>query len=467
MKSKSIGNKLIKNFLPNEQKVHFIGIGGSGMIGLVEIVNQLGVKITGSDVNESDPVKLAQSLGIDVSLNQVAQNINDPDLIVYTSAVLANNPELLKAQTSKIPLVERSELLGALTNCFSRCVNVSGTHGKTTTTSMVVEILKHSGIDLSFIIGGKLKSANCYGKLGADDLIVCEACEFANHFLKLKSTHSVILNIEPDHMEFFKTLDNLKNSFIQFCNQTSNCVVYCGDDEVILDVVKRSNLQDKQSFSFGFKSNNDFIATNIEQLEANHFKFNIKCFNKPVDEVFEFFAAGEHNVLNALAAIAVCFSFGINFKTIAEGLRKFKGVKRRFDFIGKVKGITVVDDYAHHPSEIMATLKAAKNFGFRKIWAIHQPFTYSRTRMFLDSFAEALEIADRVVLTKILGSREENIYQIKSEHLAKKIKGSVVCQTQEEAAKFVLDNACPGDLAITLGCGDIYKCAQIMVNGYY
>lgn len=460
-------NKFLNNFLRGVQNVHFIGIGGSGMISLVQILHQLGLKITGSDVNESDPLRLARSLGIEIATEQVAQNIKNPDLIIYTAAILKNNPELLQAKNSKIPLLERNDVLGQFTSCFDRSVCVSGTHGKTTTTGMIIEILNSSGINLSAAIGGNLKSIGGYGKLGTDDVVVCEACEFANHFLKLQSTHSVILNIEPDHMEFFKTINNVKKSFQEFCEKTTQCLVYYGDSANVLSVVENAQLKKQKKLSFGFGENNDFVANNIEQIAANRFKFGLSCFKKPVDETFEICIPGRHNLLNALAAIAVCHNMGLSFFDISQGLKKFKGVKRRFEFIGEVNGITVVDDYAHHPSEVMATLKAAKSFGFRKIWAIHQPFTYSRTQMFLDSFAEALKIADRVVLTEILGSREENLTGIKSEDLAEKIEGCCCFKTQEEAADFVLKNAQPGDLAITLGCGDIYKCANIMVFGKY
>lgn len=463
----SMIDKIKNSFLCNVQKAHFIGIGGSGMIGLAQVLNQLGIKITGSDVNESDPVKLARQLEMEVVMNQVAQNIKNPDLIVYTEAILKNNEELIKAKQSGFSLFERSELLGKFTDCFSRCVCVSGTHGKTTTTGMLIEILRSCGVDLSAVVGGNLKSLGGYGKVGNDDFLVCEACEFANHFLNLNSTHSIILNLEPDHMEFFKTFDNLKKSFQLFCEKTAQCVVYYGDSANVLDVINGAKLKKQNVISFGFEEKNNFVAKQIEQIAADRFRFRVLCFQKPVDEVFEVCVPGKHNVLNALATIAVSHNFGFKFKDIAQGLKQFKGVKRRFEVVGKVNGVTVVDDYAHHPSEIMATLNAAKQFGFKKIWAIHQPFTYSRTQMFLNSFAQALKIADRVVLTEIMGSREENLTGITSQHLAQKIDGCVCFKTQQEAADFVLKNAKPGDLVITLGCGDIYKCAKIMVFGSY
>lgn len=460
-------NKILKKVLNNVHNAHFIGIGGSGMIGLVQILKQLNLNISGSDVNESDPIKLATSLNIPITLTQSKQNIKHPDLIVYTSALLENNEELLQAKQTNIPLMERSELLGKITNCFSKCVCVSGTHGKTTTTALITEILKNAKIDLSAVIGGNLKSIHGYGVLGNDDIIVVEACEFKNHFLKLFPTHSIILNIDQDHMDFFKTPENLKNSFKQFCNQTTNCVMYFGDDTNIQNVISSSNSTGKNFISFGFNNNNTFKAENVTQKSPSHFTFNIKFKQKPIKQIFELNIPGSHNIINALAAIATCHELGLDFQQIAEGLKNFQGVKRRFEVIGKINGITIVDDYAHHPNEIMATLKAAKNFGFKKIWAVHQPFTYSRTKLFLNEFANALKLADNVVLTKILGSRETNTSKIKSENLAEKIAGSKVFQTQEEAAKYVLKNANDGDLVITMGCGDIYKCARMMAFGKF
>ncbi len=463
-------NKLLSSeLLSGTQNIHFIGIGGSGMIGLVQILNQLGLKITGSDVNDSDPIHLAKSIGIEIALKQIPQNIKNPDLIIYTSAILQNNPELLKAKNSKIRLVERNDLLGSLSGQFENCVCISGTHGKTTTTGMVIEILKQKGIDLSALIGGNLKSIGGYGRIGHDDIFVCEACEFENHFLKLRPSHSIVLNIDYDHMEFFKTIENLKNSFKQFCDITTKCIIFCGDDENVKSAINPKALQEKNktAISFGISKNNNFFAKNIKQISPNCIKFNLVHNNKEIDQPFQIFVPGKHNILNALAAIALSHSFKISFAEIAAGLKKFRGVKRRFEIIGKINGITVVDDYAHHPNEITATLKAAKNFGYGNIWAIHQPFTYSRTQMFLNAFAQALQIADHVILTPILGSREKNLTGITSQHLAEKIKGCVCLPTQQEAAEFVIKNAKPGDLAITLGCGDIYKCAKIMVFGKY
>ncbi len=452
------------SLLDGVKTVHFIGIGGSGMFPLVQILHEKGFEITGSDNNESDTLKMVRNLGIKVNMNQRAENIKNVDLIIYTSAVFDDNPELVAAKKSKIKTIERNDLLGYLTALHSDCVCVCGTHGKTTTTSMLTQILLDSNMDPSAVIGGKLKSINSYARLGNSQIMVCEACEYANHFLKLAPDISIVLNIDNDHMEYFKTVKNLKNSFGKFLNQTTKTVIYNGDDENVSDVV---SAVDKKRISFGFLPTNDFYPTNISRISGTKTKFSICRRGKIVAKDVEIFVPGRHNILNAVAAAAAAFELKAPVEGILKGLFNFRGVGRRFEFIGEKNGITVVDDYAHHPTEIYATLKAAKECGFKKVWAVHQPFTYSRTKMLIDEFAKALGVADRVVLTEIMGSREKNTFGVYAKDLAEKIDGCVWFKTQSEAAQYVLENADSGDLVITLGCGDIYKCAKIMVFGKY
>ena len=434
------------------------------MFPLVQILHEKGFEITGSDNNESDILKMVRNLGIKVNMNQRAENIKNVDLIIYTSAVFDDNPELVAAKKSKIKTIERNDLLGYLTTLHSDCVCVCGTHGKTTTTSMLTQILLDSDMDPSAVIGGKLKSINSYARLGNSQIMVCEACEYANHFLKLAPDISIVLNIDNDHMEYFKTVENLKNSFGKFLNQTTKTVIYNGDDENVSDVV---SAVDKKRISFGFLPTNDFYPTNISRISGTKTKFSICRRGKIVAKDVEIFVPGRHNILNAVAAAATAFELKAPVEGILKGLFNFRGVGRRFELIGEKNGVTVVDDYAHHPTEICATLKAAKECGFKKVWAVHQPFTYSRTKMLIDEFAKALDVADRVVLTEIMGSREKNTFGVYAKDLAEKIDGCVWFKTQSEAAQYVLENADSGDLVITLGCGDIYKCAKIMVFGKY
>ena len=431
---------------------------------MVQILYKKGLKITGSDNNESDILKMVRNLGIKVDMNQKAENIKNVDLIIYTSAVFDDNPELVAAKKSGIKTIERNDLLGYLTTLYSDCVCVCGTHGKTTTTSMLTQILLDSDLDPSAVIGGKLKSIDSYARLGNSQIMVCEACEYANHFLKLDPDISIVLNIDNDHMEYFKTVENLKRSFGKFLNQTKKTIIYNGDDANISDVVSSI---DKKRISFGFLPTNDYYPTNISKISGTRTKFSICRREKIVAKDVEIFVPGRHNILNAVAAAAAAFELKAPVEGILKGLFNFRGVGRRFEFVGEKDGITVVDDYAHHPTEICATLKAAKECGFKKVWAVHQPFTYSRTKMLMNEFAKALGVADRVVLTEIMGSREKNTLGVYAKDLAEKIEGCVWFKTQSEAAQYVLENADPGDLVITLGCGDIYKCAKIMVFGKY
>lgn len=444
-----------------KKHIHFIGIGGSGMIGLVQICHQLGYEITGSDHNETENVKLARAMGVPVNLKQCAENVRGSNVVVYTDAISEDNEELkaAKADGEKL-LLTRGAFLGALTKQFPYCISIAGTHGKTTASSMLAEILIASGKDPNYVIGGKLHATGNYGYLGDSDMMVCEACEFKDNFLKLDTNIAVILNIDRDHMDYFKTIENLKASFFTFAEKANQAVVYCGDDANTVEVV--SKLKGKRLISFGFHQKSDYYPAEICQ-KGMHTEFVLMNRQKSLGKI-TLHVPGRHNILNALAAAAASIEVGADERDIAKGLAYFRGAGRRFEYIGEKNGISVIDDYAHHPAEIAVTLKAAKTLGYRKVWALHQPFTYSRTKLLLDDFAEALQIADKVVLTEIMGGREKDTGEIKAEDLAAKIKGCVCLKTQKQAAAYILQHAEPGDVVLTLGCGDIYKAAVWMVN---
>lgn len=450
--------------LNSKKHIHFIGIGGSGMFPLVEILSDKGFFITGSDNNESNIVRSERERGIKVYMTQDEKNIEGADLIVYSAAIMDDNKELKAALKSNVPTIKRSRLLGEISSNYKNGVCIAGTHGKTTTSSMLTQILIDGDKDPSAVIGGKLKSINRYGVCGKSDIFVCEACEFNDTFLELSPYISIILNIDNDHLDYFKTMDNLKNSFYKFLNLTKDTIIYNGDDENTKEVVGK--IKDKNKISFGFKEDNDYYPTNIENIDGLKGKYTLNKQGKELGEI-ELFVPGKHNILNSLAAIAASDLLGVSYEKIKIGLKNFKGSGRRFEYIGKINGVTVVDDYAHHPTEIEATLKAAKELNFKRVWVLFQPFTYSRTKALLNEFAQTLSIADKVVLTEIMGSREKNIYNIKSEDLKGLIDGAVVVKTLDDAADYILKNAQNGDLVLTLGCGDVYKAAYIMVNGEY
>lgn len=447
-------------YLDKVKKIHFIGIGGSGMCPLAEILHSKGYILTGSDNNETDTLKRIRALGIDVKMGQCAENINDTEMIVYTAAIMADNPELIAAKESGIPTFERSKLLGAVSRKFGNCIGISGTHGKTTTTSMLTQVLINAGADPSAVIGGKFPMTGTNGITGKSDLFVCEACEFSNTFLELSPACSVILNIDEDHMDYFKTMENLKKSFFEFADMAET-VIYNGDDAHTLDVV--SKLENKQLISFGLNKTNDWYADNISMTNGAFPEYDV-YYKGEMQGRAVLSVPGDHNVYNSLAAVATAVYAGVDAKTAIELLQGFTGAGRRFEKLAKINGIEIVDDYAHHPAELKVTLEAAMKMNYNKVIAIHQPFTYSRTAMLLDDFADVLKIPDKVIMTEIMGSREKNTFNIYTKDLADKIPDSEWYPTFEEVSKRAQEIAEDGDLIITLGCGDVYKIAKMIIE---
>mgnify|MGYP001424667274 CR=1 FL=1 len=451
------------DILSNVKKIHFVGIGGSGMCPIAEILYHKDFQLTGSDTNESDTLARIRSYGIPVSMGHKAENVGDAELVVYTAAVKADNPELVAARAKGIPVVERSVMLGMVTRRYPNPVAVSGTHGKTTTTALITQILINAGIDPTAIIGGKLPFIGGNGRVGKSDTIVCEACEYVDTFLQLYPAISVILNVDGDHLDYFGTVDNIIKSFHQFAQQTSKLLVVNGDDANSMKAV--SGITNAEIITFGLKSTDDYYAENIADTKEAKERFSVMKHGKKLADV-TLSIPGKHNIYNALAAFAVADQMGVDAEGIAASLHQFTGVHRRFEILGKFNGITVADDFAHHPTELTATLTAANQMGFRRVWAVFQPHTFSRTSMLLDDFAKALTIPDKVVLSEILAVREVNTYHVYAKDLADKVPGSVWFKTFEEIADYVTANAREGDLILTLGGGDVYKCANMIVDKY-
>lgn len=449
----------MKDFLEGKKHIHFIGIGGSGMYPLAQILHSKGYYLTGSDNNETETLDLVRKMGIPVALGQRAENIEGADLIVYTAAIMNDNPELIAAKESRADTVERAVLLGLITEKYPNAVCVSGTHGKTTTTSMITQILLAENLDISAVIGGKLKAIGGSGLAGKGDTLVCEACEFMDHFLGLSVDVAVVLNVDEDHLDYFKNLDNIIKSFNKFCKNASKAVIINGDDRNAVKALE--GVSGKDIITFGKSDKNDWYPVNIRGEGNLETRFTIMHDKKPFcDAVIH--VPGEHNVVNALAAAAAAYYSGAGTEGVKKGLDEFKGAGRRFEKYGEYGGITVVDDYGHNPTEIAATLTTAKKMNFKRVWAVHQPFTYSRTYTFLDKFASALSIADKTVLTEIMGSREKNTYNIYAKDLCEKIDGCVWFPEFEQVTDYVCENARDGDLIITLGCGDVYKAARMI-----
>ena len=441
------------------KKVHMIGIGGSGMCPLAEILHNKGYEITGSDNNESDPLERVKKFA-KVSMGHKAENVEGTQLVIYSAAISADNVELQQAHKLGIPTMERSHVLGTLSRIYDNVIGISGTHGKTTTTSMLTQILIYGQKDPSAIIGGKLPLVDHYGVVGDSDTLVIESCEFKDTFLQLSEDIAVLLNIDNDHLDYFKTMENLVNSFHKFCSK-AKVVFVNGDDKLALEAVKDVN---GKVITFGSKEEDDYHFKNVTR---GKFGYCFEAFYK--DESigwFELHIPGRHNMYNAMASIAVSHYYGVESEYIINALKDFKGAARRFEFIGEY-GFMLADDYGHHPTEIRATLTAAKELNYDRVVVVFQPFTFSRTAMLLKEFGEVLSLADEVILTEIMGSREVNTYDIYSKDLQQLI--TVPCRIIdkfEDIRDYIISTCKKGDLVLTLGCGDIYK-VDHLIEAYY
>ncbi len=438
-------------FLDNIKRIHMVGIGGSGMCPLAEILHSKGYVLTGSDNNVGDPLRRIQGLGIKTFMGHSASNVEGAELVVYSAAISQDNPELIAAKEQGIPLMERSKLFGAITRKFNNVIGVCGTHGKTTVTSILTQILVMNNYDPTAVIGGLLPLIGANGRAGNSEYMVCEACEYVNTYHELSPDITVLLNIDNDHLEFFKTMDNLVASFNKFISMGKYTFVN-GDDELCL---KAASGIDATVTTYGKNPTNDYYATNIHPGKRGMI-FSVYHKGERLCEV-EMQVPGEHNVYNGLAAFSVAHSLGICSNSIKSAIEAFGGAGRRFEYLCEKNGITFADDYAHHPTEIKATLTAAKSLDYNNVIAVFQPFTFSRTALLKDEFIESLSIADKVILTPIMGSREVNTYGISSEQLAEKIENCTCVKDFAEAKKVIFEQAAEGDIVITMGGGDIYK----------
>ena len=444
--------------LPGVRRVHFIGIGGSGMCSLAEILHAMGYEVSGSDDLESDNVTRLRSLGISVSLPLAARNIREPEAVVYTVAVSDTHPEMQAAKALGVPVIERAALLGMLTRHYPRSLAVAGTHGKTTTTSMVSQILLEAALDPTLVIGGRLPLIEANGRAGRSDILVCEACEFKDHFLQMAPAVSVILNIDADHLEYFGSLENIIRSFRRFSEQTGSTLLVNGDDANTLRAV--DGLEGKTIVRFGLAPENEWAALNITE-GGPYGRYDLYHSGTFVAHV-ALSVPGRHNIANSVAAAAAASLLGASPAQIAAGLLHFGGAGRRFETVGTVRGVTIIDDYAHHPTEIAATLEAAKSLPHRRVWAVFQPFTFSRTARHLDAFADALSAADEAVVSDIMGSREVNTWNVSSSQITDRLPGSHYIPDFEGISRFVSEHVQEGDLVVTMGGGNIYQCARMI-----
>ena len=441
-------------FMSENSKVHIIGIGGAGMTALADYLMDDGYNITGSDCNHSDNTKRLRDNGVKIHHRHDSNNIGNPDFVIYSAAIMDNNKELKYAKENHSTLT-RADAIDLISHQHENVIGVSGTHGKTTTTAMISHVLLNSGINPSVLLGGKIPNINKNGRKG-ENILVCEACEFAGTFLQMKRDISVILNIDADHLECYKTMDNLEKAFCEFAKESKVC--FCFGDEVRTLKCGKSA---ENTITFGFSSNNDWYANNIANSKGK-WEFDV-IYNGEHFCHISLNVPGKHNILNTLATVAVCDYLGVSGDEISKHVNSFKGVARRFEIVGKKNGITVADDYAHHPTEISALANSAREMGYKKNTALFQPFTFSRTHMLKVDFIDALSNFDRAIITDIMGSREINTYGISSKDLC--VKDNFTYRpTFEEAKEYILKTAEEDELIITIGCGDIYKCGRMILE---
>mgnify|MGYP002624994080 CR=1 FL=1 len=442
----------------NKIHVHFIGIGGISMSGLAEILLGAGFTVSGSDREASDLTNHLAAIGATVNYPQMASNITDDiDLIVYTAAIHEDNPEFIAAKSSKKPMLTRAELLGEIMENYSRSIAVAGTHGKTTTTSMISQILLETTDNPTISVGGILDAIGSNVHVGDSDVFITEACEYTNSYHSFFPKYNIILNVEADHLDFFKNLDNVRKSFKKFAGNTAADGILIINKEID-DVDFFTDGLKCQVITYSMHDNADIYPIDITYNDKGFASFTPVFNGKKLDKV-SLNVPGDHNISNALAAIALSIEMGISYDCITAGLAKFGGAHRRFELKGTYKGATVVDDYAHHPTEIAASLAAAKNFPCNRLIVCFQPHTYTRTLSFLDDFANALSKADMVLLADIYAAREPDIYGVSSKDIADRIEklGTEVYYlgSFEACENFLKKNILNNDLLITMGAGNV------------
>ncbi len=448
-------------------RIYFIGIGGISMSGLAEILLSEGFTVSGSDRAPSDLTCMLEDRGVNVFYGQKKENLTkDIDLVVYTAAIKSDNPELLAAHKLNIPMLTRAELLGQMMKNYETPVAVSGTHGKTTTTSMISQILLSAEADPTLSIGGIYRPIGGNIRVGASELFVTEACEYTNSFLSFFPKIGIILNIEEDHLDFFKDLADIRNSFHRFAQllPADGTLIINGDIERCEELTEGLSCK---VITYGLSSGSDYTASQVTYDESGFPSFILSRQNGG-ERKFSLRVHGDHNILNALAAIALADLLGLSDEVIHAGLAAFTGTDRRFEYKGQVNGVNIIDDYAHHPTEIRATLSAAAQYPHRRLWCVFQPHTYTRTKAFLEEFASALSLADEIILADIYAAREKDTLGISSETLQEKIRSlGHSCHyfpTFEAIENYLLKNCTKDDLLITMGAGDVVKVGENLLQ---
>ena len=453
--------------LKKYNKIHMVGIGGVSMSGIAEILVNFGFQVTGSNNVETETTKKLEKNGIKLSIGHNKENITDQDVVVYSAAIKQDNPELVAAKEKNIPIIERADFLGEITRCYKDTITVSGTHGKSTTTSMISLCFLEALKDPSIQVGADIKQLDGNYKVGNSEYFIIEACEYVESFLKFSPKSEIILNIDNDHLDYFKTFENIKNAFIKYVKllPDDGLLVVNGDDKNALDLKKYTNAT---TLTYGITNKNtDFFAVNIV-FDNNGFpEFDVYSKGEFYGRI-KLSVPGMHNVLNSLSCITLCDYYGIDLKTIQKALLSFTGAARRFEFKGSFNGATVYDDYGHHPTEIVATAKALMNKKYNKSWVVFQPHTYSRTKTLMDDFAKALLNFDNIIILDIYAAREKNTYGITSKDLTDKIcslgKTALYIPDFDECVNYLKDHVNENDIVITQGAGTVTKIGPMLLE---
>lgn len=447
--------------------VHMLGIGGVSMSGIAEILNHSGVTVTGSDSNDSEIIQKLQNNGIFVTIGHDLENLSKSDLVVYSAAISQDDIELVEAKKLNIPTMERADFIGKITADFSDTIAVSGTHGKTTTTSMISVCFLKALLDPTIQVGAVLKQIDGNYKVGNSNYFILEACEYVESFLKFTPKTAVFLNIDNDHLDYFKTFDNIKSAFVKFIKllPQNGLAVLNGDDTNCLELQEFTNCN---IITYGINNKQaNFTAKNIS-FDDNGFPSFDVYYNNELYSNIKLSVAGSHNILNALACISVCYHYNISIEVIKSALLDFTGANRRLEYKGTFNNVTVFDDYGHHPTEILAMYEALKNKKYNESWVIFQPHTYSRTKNLLDDFANSLADFDNIIITDIYAAREKNIYNISSKDLVNQInslgKKAMYISDFSSIVEHVKANAKPKDIVLTLGAGTVTNIGPMLVN---
>lgn len=448
--------------LRNHKHIHCVGIGGIGLSAIAEILLSKGYKVSGSDIKRSPVTDKLKADGAEVFIGHNPSNLGDCDLLVYSAAVGTENSEIAEALARGIPVLTRAMLLGAMMDDYGISIAIAGTHGKTTTTSMVSLVLEKASLKPTILVGGVLSEFKGNVKVGDSEYFVTEACEYMDSFLQLRPRVEIILNIDSDHLDYFKDIDHIAKSFAQFAESVpeNGFVVAYDANPFVRSIIGSLKCR---VITFGFSETSDYYAKDISFDHEGRVSYDMYHDGKFLSRM-QLSLPGEHNVANSLAAAATCVNLGVSFDVIKETLESFTGTQRRFDLVGKTEGgVSIIDDYAHHPTEVKATLAAASRLAHNRIWCLFQPHTYTRVMALFDQFVAAFADADIVVLAEIYAAREKNIYKLSSKKLMDEIKAKhpekeiYFIPDFNEMAEFVNENAVAGDVVFTMGAGDIYK----------